>query len=88
MQLPSDSDKRQKLVNYIQQAAEETLIIDAARGHIADMKKGVKEEFEITPKEFGRLVKAWIDENYPHEVFAEAEEFMHNYEILKGVSDE
>lgn len=88
MPIPSDIKQRKRLMNFINNAVEEKLIIDGANSHLSAIRGDVKEIFEMPAKEFNHYVKCFLDENYIHELGSEVEDIQANFEILKGVDSE
>ena len=63
-ELPSNPDDINRIKNAIEEiVAQERMIADRREG-IKDVKTMLKEEFNMTPKLTGKLVKAFHDDDY------------------------
>ena len=77
----------QKLKTMIIEASNSKLRIEAERDNIKAIKERAKDELEIKPKQFNRLLSTYHSQNF-NQVITETEEFKEAYERVFGVPEE
>lgn len=77
----------QKLKTMIIEASNSKVRIEAERDLIKDIKERAKEELEVKPKQFNRMLNAYHSQNFS-QVITETEEFKDAYEKVFGSPDE
>jgi hypothetical protein len=75
-----------ELKGNIKEAAGSLTRIAAERDLQKDIRESVKDEFEVEPKIFNKLVKAYYEQNLK-EVVADTDTLVETYESIFGVDD-
>ena len=86
--LPSNPADRKKLFGNVQEAALCLQRIADQRSHYNDIIKGIKEDFQISPKASGLMIKTYHKNNF-RELQSQQQEFEELYMAIVGLdSDE
>lgn len=77
--LPTTPEDLKKINSAIKQASDSLIRIESEKEHLKDVRNKMKEEFNLPPKLFNKMLKVYHKQNFPEEI-TQAEEFELMYE--------
>lgn len=81
--IPSNPEDRKKIKDALEEIATAMIRMGAERSLIGDIKKQLKEDYELPPKIINKMAKVYFSNNY-EEVVAEDEAFQEAFELIVG----
>lgn len=77
--MPTTPEDLKKINAAIKQASDSLTRVEAEKDFLKDVREAMKADYNLPPKMFNKLLKAYHKQNFPEET-AQAEEFQEMYE--------
>ena len=84
--VPSSQSDRDKIASAVKEAGDSHIRIQAERDLIKDIAASMKEDFQMPPKDFNKMVKTYVKSSYAADTAA-AEEFAEAYQEIMAKAD-
>lgn len=84
--MPSTPNEIAQIANAVKEAGNSKMRIEAEQDLIKEIAATMKDEFKMAPKDFNRMVKIYVKQEYAKMV-RESEDFQEMYEAIMAKTD-